>query len=68
MNVKSSRDFLRKKLKIIPHDVLVFGNCTWETCSLCDNERKEKCEYIKLISKSDSVFVIQGKNTSVGNA
>jgi len=55
MNVKSKKDFFRSGPEIIEHDVAVYNNCTWETCSLCGLERKEKCERIKLILEKSSV-------------
>lgn len=32
-------------------DVLIYDSCQYETCSLCDNERKEKCNLIESVLK-----------------
>ena len=34
-------------------DVNIMANCNWETCTLCDSDRKERCVKIKSILKQN---------------
>jgi hypothetical protein len=46
---RPKKEFWRYGAEIGETDVMIFNDCKYDTCSLCDQERRGRCEQIRNI-------------------
>lgn len=51
-NFRDKKEFWRYGPSISEGDVYVYACCEWDSCTLCDSERRSKCNKIKSITKA----------------